>query len=288
MTSALFEADTTPQTIERAQLPKAEWEFIGPEEATAYLEFNEGNRQLRPDTVKTYVRDLQKGRWLITGDAIRIDTTGKLIDGQHRLKAISEAGIGAWFLVVRNVDPHVQSVLDTQARRNATDALRFAGVRQNARVISAIARSAVAYKRFLDNEECSTGFKLEVISNMEIEEWVKDHPEVHEAAVMAVRLNKSAGNGVTAWGMCYMKFMAIAPAEGREFFNSLADFQTRGKGDPRHTLLTYQPSVTRGRGALGEMLIAISTSWNYFREGKDLDYIKTKVNGRYRSIPVAI
>lgn len=269
------------------QLPKTEWEYVDPELAEQYLENNEGNRKVRADVVDTYSRDLKAGRWLVTGDPLRIDTTGRLIDGQHRLKAVVKAGIGAWFLVIRGVDPHVQSVLDTQAKRTAADALRFAGYNRNVRVISGVARSAIQYKDFMENRESQAALHSTIISNPEIEQWVYAHPEVHEAALMATQLHKSAGNGLVSWGMAYLKLSAIDEREAREFFTDLINMSTRGPGDPRHTLLQYRPVGKTGRSALGEMLIAITVAWNYYRASEDLFIIRTRVNGKYREIPVA-
>lgn len=273
---------------ERSQLPKVEWELIDRERAETYLGFNEGNRKARKDAVDTYVRDLRSGQWEITGDAIRFDTSGRLIDGQHRLMAIAKSGIPAWQLVIRDLDAKVQRVLDTQVRRSAADALRFVGIERNASLIAAIARQALTYTQFMDNELSPVYVRREAPSNSEVEAYVAAHPEIHEAAVMANVLNKVASNGHVAWGLAWMKFMAVEPVDAAEFFTSMANMSTKGKGDPRHTLLTFIPaSKGRGRLAVGEMLCAISVAWNYYRAGQKLHILRVKINGEYRPIPVA-
>lgn len=273
----------------RAQLPAIEWEFVTPERAEHYLEFNDKNRRLRTDTVEVYAQDLRKGNWLVTGDTAKFDTTGRLIDGQHRLRAILVAKTPAWMLIVRGVDPTVQRVLDTQAKRSAADALRFTGVEKNAHLIAGIARSALVYTDFLENYPSRAHINIKGASHSEIEEWVREHPEVSMAAAMAVQLNKAGGKGLTAWGLAYIKLMAVDPIHAQEFFSSLANFQTEGKGDPRHTLLTQSPiNKARGRWAMGEQLVSIITAWNAFRRGEKLTMIKTRVNGKVRDIPAAI
>lgn len=277
------------EPLDRAKLPTHEWELIDAKTAEKYLASNENNRKARRNTVETYARDLRHGKWEVTGDAIRFDHTGRLIDGQHRLMAIAKTDIPAWQLVIRGLEPRVQAVLDTQERRSAADALRFAGIDKNAHLIAALARQAVTYTTFFENEEESPIFvNRPAPSNSEIDEWVADHPEVHEAAVMANLLRKAASNGHVAWGLAWMKMMKIEPADAAEFFTSMVNLQTRGPRDPRHTLLKFQPaSKGRGRLAVGEQLCAISVAWNYYREGRELELLRVKVNGEYRRIPVA-
>lgn len=287
MSTLLFEGPT--ELLDRAKLPETTWELVDPETAQKWLEFNEKNRKVRVSTVDMYARDLRAGRWMVTGDPLRFDHTGRLIDGQHRLRAVVKANMAAWFLVVRGVEPEVQRVLDTQARRTAAEALRLSGFERNTHLVAGIARSALVYTKFLNNEECPVYSSAPAASHSEVEAWVRDHPEISEAAVMANLLNKAAGNGVVAWGLSWTKLMGIDPVMARYFFETTANFKTEGKGDPRFALLTYDPvGKTRGRLGMGEMLIAISTAWNYYRRGENLDVIRTRVNRKYRNIPVAV
>lgn len=280
---------THPEPVDRSALPNVEWELVDRERALHYMESNEKNRKLRKDAVATYARDLRAGRWLVTTDSIKFDHTGRLIDGQHRLQAVIESGVPTWMLMARGLEPEVQGVLDTQARRSAADALRFLGIRENVHIIAPIARSAQIYSPFFENRECAAFQNLSAPSNAEVEAYVQAHPEIHEAAVMAVRLNKSAANGRVAWGLAWIKLMALDPNDARSFFDALANFKTDGYGDPRHTLLQFRPSnKARGRLAIGEQLIAISTAWNAYRNQEELTKIHTKTNGKYRYIPVAV
>lgn len=277
-----------PQPLPRNELPTVEWEYVDRELAEQYLSSNENNRKARRDTVSVYARDLEHGKWEISGDSIKFDKTGRLIDGQHRLMAIATSNVGAWQLIVRGLEPRVQRVLDTQARRSAADALRFAGVERNAHMIAAIARAAITYDDFMQNRECAPFINTAAPSHSEVESWVAEHVEVHEAAIMASQLHKAAGTALTAWGLAWIKFLTIDPVESREFFQALANKSTNGKGDPRFALLGYAPvGKARGRIAMGEQLCAITVAWNFYREGKDLEIIRTRINGKYRPIPVA-
>jgi hypothetical protein len=93
--------------------------------ADKMLESNTTNREVRPANVEKYVKILKAGEWKLTHQGIAFDTDGKLVDGQHRLMAISQTGIEATMMVTHGVDPETFMVLDQGARRNAADILHL-------------------------------------------------------------------------------------------------------------------------------------------------------------------
>jgi hypothetical protein len=66
---------------------------VTPKMANAWLERNTRNRKLNAETVTSYARDMRAGNWTITHQGIAFDTLDNLVDGQHRLQAIIEAGV---------------------------------------------------------------------------------------------------------------------------------------------------------------------------------------------------
>lgn len=71
-------------------------EIITPELAKKYLGGNEGNRKIRPQVVAAYMADMLNGNWNDSPDIvtpIMISREGRLIDGQHRLTAVSMTGL---------------------------------------------------------------------------------------------------------------------------------------------------------------------------------------------------
>ena len=63
------------------------------------------------------------GDWQLTHQGIAFDTTGRLIDGQHRLHAIIEAGVPVQILVTRGCSASSFSILDRGANRRPSDIL---------------------------------------------------------------------------------------------------------------------------------------------------------------------
>ena len=108
----------------------------------------DNNRNVRKGRINGYVRDIQSDRWVVTGEAIKFDVEGRLIDGQNRCQAIVAAGKGAWVLVVRGISQDALVVLDSGSARNTGDMLVITGLadRADAKEVGAIARLHTAFK----------------------------------------------------------------------------------------------------------------------------------------------
>ena len=100
---------------------RMEYTFITPELAKRWLEQNNGNnRSLSKGTVQSYANDMRAGNWdSEVGSAISFDLDGKLRDGQHRLAAIVEAGVGIWMWICWNVS--ADGIYDSNRKRSDSD-----------------------------------------------------------------------------------------------------------------------------------------------------------------------
>lgn len=81
-----------------------EIEFITPKMAAEYFEKNDPeNRPLDLRKVELYKREMEEGKWKLRDSIGFSYYTGYLINGQHRMKALSMANItGERFRVIRN------------------------------------------------------------------------------------------------------------------------------------------------------------------------------------------
>ena len=119
---------TIPTRIARdAPDPEVSVETITPEEAGEYLERNDVNRALRASLVERFTNVMLAGGWHLNGETIKFDYDGNLIDGQHRLMAVVEAGRPQQFVVVKNLPPVSRASIDIGARRTLADWLRMNG-----------------------------------------------------------------------------------------------------------------------------------------------------------------
>lgn len=103
--------------------PRTKIVAVGPELARKWLDRNMGNRPVSVATVVRYAEEMSKGRWKMTGDPVRFSTTGKLIDGQHRLHAVIKSGVTINVLVITDLQDSIFNVIDTGRGRGKADIL---------------------------------------------------------------------------------------------------------------------------------------------------------------------
>lgn len=104
-------------------------ETITPEIAKEYLSHNTANRNLRGRTLETMVRDMKCGNWKLTHQGIAFDSSGNLVDGQHRLTAVALSGVTVRMMVTRNVEDDAIMNIDTGMGRTVGDALKIIAVK---------------------------------------------------------------------------------------------------------------------------------------------------------------
>jgi|688.fasta_scaffold185642_2 hypothetical protein len=89
--------------LDRCKRVQFSFEFIAPDTALEMLEKNTSNYRNRSDsTTSRYESDMAKGLFTITTATIAFAEDGRLIDGQTRLTACVQSGVGFWTFVLRN------------------------------------------------------------------------------------------------------------------------------------------------------------------------------------------
>lgn len=106
---------------------KMEIIVVTPDIAQAWLDKNTHNRKPSARHVDKLARDMIAGNFVYTGDAIRFDIKGNLIDGQHRLMACVKAEKGFETLVIYDLPPATQDKLDAGKNRGAGDVISLSG-----------------------------------------------------------------------------------------------------------------------------------------------------------------
>lgn len=95
--------------------------LVTPELAAAWLEHIPNARRMDEPRVARYTADLRHRAWFMTGEPIRFDWNGDLLNGHHRLHAIVRAGVSAWLLIVRGIDPSTKATQDTGLPKRLSD-----------------------------------------------------------------------------------------------------------------------------------------------------------------------
>lgn len=93
-------------------------ELVSPKRASEYLQHNTDNRRLRGWWVNSIAGAIKRGEWILTHQGVAFDTTGKLIDGQHKLYAIIAANKPIMLAVYRGISSDAFKVLDIGVKRS--------------------------------------------------------------------------------------------------------------------------------------------------------------------------
>ncbi|UOW93032.1 ParB-like nuclease domain protein [Gordonia phage CaiB] len=259
---------------------------ITPSKAREILCLNVANRKIRPNQVAKLRAEMVQGRWRVNGDTIRISEDGVLLDGQHRLLALSglpDDHPGFLFLIVDGLEMDAQMTMDQNVRRSVSDQLGFGDrpVRESTVVAGAV-RFYIIWKRgglFGNSNRAEAQ-----ASNPEVLEWIEDHPrettimgDLVTADVKRVRIRTSL---VVA---ALFDFTEIDSSDAHDFIAALTTGVGLTEGSPilalRNRLERIYDSKTKlpDRDALGYLI----TAWNAYRSGRSMVKLQMPKGGKW-------
>lgn len=263
---------------------------VSPTLAAQWLATNTtNNRKIIKATVDRYANDMIKGKWQITGEAIKFDRDGKLIDGQHRLSAVVASHKTVKMAVVNGLDPEVLSVIDTGRTRTGGDALTIAGLAENANNIAALARKIIAFTAGINDIMSARKIRVkgETITNREIIEFNRQ-TDLQPYVRFAFRLQNSQITKLFShgdWAFIYWHLCQTDPAAAEEFCIRLATLDSVSAISPIRTLFER---ISKSQFSLTpkQRLMATVTAWNAWRKGETLRSIR--VTNMDDAIPQAV
>jgi hypothetical protein len=242
---------------------------VTPALAEKWLKQNTHNRTIRERVVLAYARDMEAGHWAENGEAIKFSEDGTLLDGQHRLNAITLAGVTVRMLVITGLANATQETMDAGAKRRTADAFGLRG-ETNASVLSSVT------KRVWMWDQGDYKFNGPVPTTAEAAALLDQRPDLRRSADIAARTHqtfKCLPQSVT--GTAHHLFTRIDGNATVWFFQRLADGAELPSGHPILTLRTRamtEAAERRGTRADRQMAYLIRT-WNAVREGRSLSRI---------------
>lgn len=258
---------------------------VTPTVAKIWLGVNRKNRNIRKLVVDGYARDMAAGKWQLTGEAVKFNKVGDLLDGQHRLHAIVQSGATVDMLVVHNIEDSAQAVLDSGAKRTAYDALHLDGY-TNGTTLAAAARLCMT----IDNGGTDTKNRTQSKSftHSEIQDYVRSHPELSEGARAGNTYKKTIDLTPSVIAVAYARLSQIDEDDTRVFFDSLANVSVGGPGDPRNTLVKRLSLARRNGERLPQavQLAFVYRAWNAWRKHEKLSILRTGQNGTQMVQPI--
>lgn len=239
--------------------------LISPDLATEWLKRNKANRTIRPARVAQYAKDMASDSWFDTGETIKFDWNGDMVDGQHRLTAVIESGVVLPMRVLFGLDPVAKEYVDTGAARTANDALRMRG-----EAASAILAGAARLGYLIES-----GQKSVRISHATVFEFIEAHPGLREAAEATYKMvhKISAPPSVIAYSR--HRIVEVDAEAGAAFIDKLANLNDLAADDPILRLAQRLRQLERVREKVDKqtMTITILRTWNAWRQGKKMQRV---------------
>lgn len=253
--------------------------MLTPQMAKELLSNNTRNRNMREKYVEGLAASIRRGEWEFDGSPVRVSESGVLLDGQHRLMAIAEAGIACDTILMTGLRDDVQLTIDSGKSRTFADWLRIIGVK-DAPATSSVTRLYWMYERG------HLGGKGN---------WRRPDPQPRQLMESYVQyqgmITKSISRGyhvkghglkinATAVSVGHMVLTPIDTADAAEFFERLRDGAGLKDRDPIFALrrqLNSRPKHVHLRS--DHQLALIIKAWNAWRDGKGVDMVVYRTGG---------
>lgn len=228
------------------------------------------NRTVSLPQVMRYSRDMTDKNWLWTAEPIHVDTDGFVRNGQHRLLAIVHSGTTQDFLVVRDLDPQAQLVIDVGRPRTIANQMHMANI-PTANVAVSIANLLI---RWRNDKALLSSY---IPSVMEVHKTILDEKELTYAINYVYRVRKALRRSpAAALGAAYIEGGHLDVTARDEFFESFVTGANLAVDSPilvlRNTLGKAQTHAVKARRA--GQLYQIVHAWNTWRKDGTLRLLR--------------
>lgn len=257
------------------------WEKIGPDEARKILETVGVNRKVVQVHVERLAESMRGGEWVeMAGDPIRFNQQGELIDGQHRLWAVIEAGATLRFAVARGLPAEAQTVLDTGRRRTLADFLEMHG-EHNAVVLAGAL--GYLYYYWATKEMVPAQWGVKKVTVTEALKMLEEHPGIRESATVTHSVARLIGGGRSRWAAIHYVLSSIDYSDAEQFFKKLATAEEVPKGSPIGLLRNHLIADCHSMRHMGirEYIALVFKAWNLYRRGERVRVLSWRGGGAH-------
>jgi hypothetical protein len=245
-------------------------------------------RKMNSARVLRYVMDMQADSWKMTGDPIKFDVDGNLIDGQHRLQAIANSRIAMEAIVATNLPSDAFHAIDTGAGRSAGQLMAFLDV-------PSAGDSTAVWRWILDYNAHLHGETRGPVGGAGGRPWLtqaavlccrEQHPEVPKSVqrVRELRGKRTVPQSIGA----FVHYMGgrTSPEKADEFVDQIISEAGLERGGPVHTLLARVRDHRAARRTPDRIVVCwlTATAWRSFEDGVqkvDVSYRESKAFPRF-------
>ena len=229
---------------------KIKLETVTPEMARNYLKKNDHNRRVRERHVDFLASEISNGRWVVTSETIALSPEGMIVDGQHRLLAIAQAGIPVQCWIASDVPMDVQDKIDFCSPRNVADQLGLGDGVANATLTAGACRVITSICCYYQMPKSSVDFARLV------------HSEFRNELEFCIEKIRPFRPGYRAWVIGALAFAMSADKGVSPFIEAFGSGENLVRGNPakaaRDWILNGSINIDKSykRGAIEGLLNA--------------------------------
>jgi hypothetical protein len=244
---------------------------VTPALAKEWLAQNIGNRHEKPFKIEQYKRDMQNGRWDLTGEPIIFDTNGHLRNGQNRCRACIVSGASFVTLVIWGVRSEAFKNMDRGAQRTAAD-VRGIQSEDNSSILAAACGYLSRHERGI---ALAQGGKSAATVEETIE-VLERHPDLRQSMQWASGARRIGIEPSLAVYLHY-RMSKLDNEDADEFFSRLVSGAELGEGHPililRNTMLATRANQKEKLKVAWKVAYAFK-AWNAWRTGKTIRFLR--------------
>jgi hypothetical protein len=267
-------------------------EAIDPRLAAEYLKTRpENQRTVKGRNLSGITASMASdGEWVFSGDPIRFNENGQLMDGQHRLLALIATGKTFKFVVQRNVPNEAFMVIDTGSRRSPADVLKISGYKYTTGVAAAI-RAMIGLGNVAAGKTPHTSLTKATCSHAVLLQNAKKWGSRLEDSmkIMATGPARQVCHPPGMFAALHFLFSERNAKEADTFFKSLivGDAFEFGSKDPifqlRNTLINNRISSNKKRAT--HYLVAVTIkAWNLYMDRQSVITLQFRENETWPAI----
>lgn len=256
--------------------------LVTPEIAKNWLTGNTMNRKMDDRTVNYYADQMKKGFWTLSPDAITFSETHKLLNGQHRLRAVVISGKEIFMNVTFNMPEDCFKNIDRPKVRSNGDVLQMHGIKFSRMMSAGISKyhglinnlSARNTSKNIYNAPTSANSKLSIT---DILNTYNSMPDVWDETALSAdryysKFRHFGQSDYLAYIVYLTKWKKHPQEKVNDFFTQLSHGGTYIKNQSiqllRDKLTENAISKTKMTGLYRSTII--SKTWNAFVTGREI------------------
>lgn len=245
--------------------------------AGSLLANNTKNRTVIKTHLKRLEECLLRGEWVFNGEPVIVASTGRILDGQHRLLACVNTGMPIDTNIVFGVDESVFDTIDQGSSRTIGNVLDIDG-EENYNTIAAAAKCFWGFcktSQFSDGGGWTNGFSATAARHL-----LADHPALRESVKLSLRCEHFKSRSLLA-SLHYVFTFA-----NKQFAAEMIEVLESGGGDkdrPFHVLREHIIYNRMNRIRMGHRSLAAKTirAFNAEVTGEWVKRLQFKSDGNF-------